>query len=163
MNNVALKITKEAKDNQFDNCDINGAEVSGTGNIFKNSYFKKFISNWLVDAVEKLGALGTISFVGAFLLIYVTSQVNFETQLAKALVLSVSAMVLLIFSGIIYYLRVIDENLKVKAALEVLKEVYNRLAEQTAKTEKDQTVSITMTIDNLPTKIAEVIRNTTLK
>lgn len=163
MNNPALKVTKEAKGNKFDNCEIDGAEIDGIGNQFNNSYFKRFVSNWLVDAVEKLGALGTISFVGAFLLIYVTSQVDFETQLAKALVLSGSAMVLLIFSGVIYYLRVIDENSKVKAALEVLKEVYNRLAEQTAKTEKDQTVSITMTIDNLPTKIAEVIKNTTLK
>jgi len=45
MSNPALKATKEAKRNRFDNCEINGAEIGGTGNIFNNSYFKRFVSN----------------------------------------------------------------------------------------------------------------------
>lgn len=57
----------------------------------------------------------------------------------------------------------IKPQIKIKEALGVLREVYNRMAEQISTADKDKTVSITMTIDNLPDKITEVIKKSSLK
>lgn len=67
-------------------------------------------------------------------------------------------MILLIYSGAIYLSESKQETTKIREALGVLREVYNRMAEQISTADKDKTVSITMTIDNLPDKIAEVIK-----
>jgi hypothetical protein len=64
---------------------------------------------------------------------------------------------LLVFSGFIYLKEVLGKTANRKEALGVLKEVYNRLAEQTPKGTNEQTVSITMTIAELPKRILEVI------
>lgn len=112
----------------------------------------------LKDTVQRLGVVGTISYVGSAAIFVLLTQTDFEAEKFKVLMLSVIGIILLMYSGIIYWLQTKQETAKVHEALGVLREVYNRLAEQTAKTAKDQTVSITMTIDNLPEKIAEVIK-----
>ncbi len=162
-----LKTTKESKNNIFANCNIDSADVSGDGNKFTNSKFGKIAmsvtqgtGNWLVDAVKSLGALGTVSYIAAFYSIKLVTEVNFETEFTKAIIFSVISVILFLFSGVIYHLRQSNENENIKIALEVLKQVYNRLAEQISTADKDKTVSITMTVDNLPEKIAEVIKKT---
>ena len=65
---------------------------------------------------------------------------------------------MLVFSGIIYHTQTREKAEVVKKALDVLGGVYNRMAEQISTADKDKTVSITMTIDNLPDKISEVIK-----
>ena len=165
MSDVALKTTDSSKNSQFKDCTIDGgADVSGEGNKFVNSSFiergKKLASDSLADTIQKLGTLGIISFIMANYALKILPSVNFETEPIKGAYLSFLAAAFLLFTGWIYKLKVKEESSRVVAALEVLKEIYNRLAEQTGKTDKDQTVSITMTIDNLPQKIAEVIKNT---
>lgn len=114
--------------------------------------------NWLLDVVKKLGALGTISYVGAFYLFYVAISVDFSTEATKAWLLAFIGTVLLLASGVIYCLEMKEEASKVREALGVLKEVFNRLSEQTAKGSNGQTGSIVKAINNLPTKISEVIK-----
>lgn len=123
-----------------------------------NLNLKKTLLSNLADTVKKLGVLGTISYIGAFTIFIGSLFVDFDKQTLKASILLGIGVALLIYSGVIYWLESKQETAKIKEALTVLREVYNRLAEQTAKTEKDQTVSITMTIDNLPDKISEVIK-----
>ncbi len=119
---------------------------------------KKFLTSSLVDAVKKLGVLGTISYVGAAAIFTVLIFVNFSAEPLKAGVLLGIGLILLIYSGAIYLSESKQEATKIKEALGVLREVYNRMAEQISTADKDKTVSITMTIDNLPDKIAEVIK-----
>ena len=114
----------------------------------------------IIEAIKKLGILGTISYIGALFLFILVTQVDFKTETIKVYVLSFIGTTLLIFSGIIYWFENKEETIKIKEALGVLKEVYNRLAEQIATSDKDKTVSITMTINNLPDKISEVIKKT---
>lgn len=114
----------------------------------------------VIEALQKLGIIGTISYVGAMLVFIVVIQVDFSTQLVKAVLLTTIGSVLLIFAGVIYWLESKEETIKVKEALGVLREVFNRMAEQISTADKDKTVSITMTINNLPDKIAEVIKKT---
>lgn len=121
---------------------------------------KEFLLSGLVDAVKKLGVVGTISYVGAASIFAVLLLVDFGTQPVKAGVFLSIGVALLVYSGVIYWSETKQETAKVKEALGVLREVYNRMAEQISTADKDQTVSITMTIDNLPDKIAEVIKKT---
>lgn len=116
----------------------------------------------LLEAIKKLGVIGTISYVGSLLLFYVVTRVDFGKDPHKAFVLAFIGAVLLIFSGVIYWLESKEDTIKTKEALGVLREVFNRLAEQISTADKDKTVSITMTINNLPDKIAEVIKKTKL-
>lgn len=124
---------------------------------------KEFLSSSLADAVRKLGVVGTISYVGAAVIFTVLLFTNFNTEPVKAGVLLTIGVVLLLFSGAIYWSETKQETEKRKEALGVLREVYNRMAEQISTADKDKTVSITMTIDNLPDKIAEVIKKSSLK
>ncbi len=117
-----------------------------------------FLHTGLVDTVKKLGAVGTISYIGAMLLFIVALQVDFRTETTRGFVLAGIGTLLLVFSGIIYYTQTREKARVVKEALEVLGGVYNRMAEQISTADKDKTVSITMTIDNLPDKISEVIK-----
>lgn len=121
---------------------------------------KDLLQKSLIDAIKKLGPLGTISYVGAIAIFFVITQVNFQTDSAKGISLLVIGTSLLLFSGIIYWLEKKEEAIKIREALGVLREVYNRMAEQISTADKDKTVSITMTIDNLPKEIAEVIKKT---
>lgn len=116
------------------------------------------LHNRIIEALQKLGIIGTISYVGAMLVFIAAIQVDFSQQLIKAILLTTIGSVLLIFAGVIYWLESKEETIKVKEALGVLREVFNRMAEQIATADKDKTVSITMTINNLPDKIAEVIK-----
>ena len=118
----------------------------------------KFIYTGLVDAVKKLGAIGTISYIGAMLLFVVALQIDFRTETTRGFVLAGIGTLLLVFSGIIYHTQTREKAEVVKKALDVLGGVYNRMAEQISTADKDKTVSITMTIDNLPDKISEVIK-----
>jgi len=117
----------------------------------------RFLSDVVADVVKKLGIIGTICYMGAMLLFILVLTVNFQTEVFKALILSGIGTALLVYSGIVYSLEKKEETIKVKEALGVLREVYNRAAEQISTADKDKTVSITMTIDNLPDKIAEFI------
>lgn len=119
---------------------------------------KNFLTSSLVDAIKKLGVVGTISYVGAAAIFTVLLFVDFSIEPIKAGVLLVIGLILLTYSGAIYWSESKEESLKTKEALGVLREVYNRMAEQISSADKDKTVSITMTIDNLPNKIAEVIK-----
>ena len=119
---------------------------------------KEFLLSGLADAVKKLGVVGTISYVGAAAIFAVLLFTNFDTEPVKAGVLLAIGAVLLFYSGAIYWSETKQETTKIKEALGVLREVYNRMAEQISTADKDKTVSITMTIDNLPDKIAEVIK-----
>lgn len=121
-------------------------------------YVEQIILKLLKDAVQKLGVVGTISYVGAAAIFVLLMWTNFETEKFKVISLSVIGIVLLIYSGVIYWQETKQETEKVREALGVLREVYNRMAEQISVADKDKTVSITMTIDNLPDKIAEVIK-----
>ena len=119
---------------------------------------KNFLTSSLVDTVKKLGVVGTISYVGAAAIFTVLIFVDFSAEPVKAGVLLAIGLILLIYSGAIYWSESKQETTKIKEALGVLREVYNRMAEQISTADKDKTVSITMTIDNLPDKIAEVIK-----
>lgn len=124
---------------------------------------KEFLSSSLAEAVRKLGVVGTISYVGAAVIFTVLLFTNFNTEPVKAGVLLAIGVALLFYSGAIYWSETKQETIKMKEALGVLREVYNRMAEQISTADKDKTVSITMTIDNLPDKIAEVIKKSSLK
>jgi hypothetical protein len=121
----------------------------------------KTLHNLVIDAVQKLGVVGTLSYVGAMILFFLLLWVDFKTETLKVSVLAFIGTALLIFSGVIYWLESREETAKIKEALGVLREVYNRMAEQISTADKDKTVSITMTVDNLPDKISEVIKKTT--
>lgn len=124
---------------------------------------KNFLTSSLVDTVKKLGVVGTISYVGAAAIFTVLIFVDFSAEPVKAGVLLAIGLILLIYSGAIYWSESKQETTKIKEALGVLREVYNRMAEQISTADKDKTVSITMTIDNLPNKIAEVIKKSSEK
>jgi len=124
---------------------------------------KNFLTSSLVDAVKKLGVLGTISYVGAAAIFTVLIFVDFSSEPVKAGVILAIGLILLIYSGDIYWSESKQETTKIKEALGVLREVYNRMAEQISTADTDKTVSITMTIDNLPDKIAEVIKKSSEK
>jgi len=94
------------------------------------------------------------------ILFFATLTIDFKTELTKGLILVSIGGILLIFSGVIYWLESKEETAKIKEALGVLREVFNRMAEQISSADKDKTVSITMTIDSLPAKILEVIKKT---
>ncbi len=126
-------------------------------NLFKS------LHQSVMGAIQRLGIIGTISYVGAMTLFLVVLGVNFEAEPIKAVILSSIGTVLLIFAGAVYWLESKEETAKVKEALGVLREVFNRMAEQISTADKDKTVSITMTINNLPDKIAEVIKKTSNK
>ena len=119
---------------------------------------KNFLTSSLADAIKKLGVVGTISYVGAAAIFTVLIFVDFSAEPVKAGVLLAIGLILLIYSGAIYLSESRQETAKIQEALGVLREVYNRMAEQISTADKDKTVSITMTIDNLPDKIAEVIK-----
>jgi hypothetical protein len=124
---------------------------------------KNFLISSLVDAVKKLGVVGTISYVGAATIFAVLAFVNFSTEPVKAGILLAIGVILLVYSGAIYWSENQQETTRIKEALGVLCEVYNRMAEQISTADKNKTVSITMTIDNLPDKIAEVIKKSSEK
>lgn len=124
---------------------------------------KNFLTSSLVDAVKKLGVLGTISYVGAAAIFTVLIFVDFSAESVKTGVLLAIGLILLIYFGAIYWSESKQETTKIKEALGVLREVYNRMAEQISTADKDKTISITMTIDNLPDKIAEVIKKSSEK
>lgn len=119
---------------------------------------KDFLTSSLADTIKKLGVVGTISYVGAAAIFTVLIFIDFSAEPVKAGVLLAIGLILLIYSGAIYLSESKQETTKIKEALGVLREVYNRMAEQISTADKDKTVSITMTIDNLPDKIAEVIK-----
>jgi len=121
---------------------------------------KKFLTSSLADMVRKLGVVGTISFVGAAAIFTVLLAVDFNSEPVKAFVFLGIGVALLVYSGVIYLSETKQEAAKIKEALGVLREVYNRMAEQISSADEKKTVSITMTIDNLPDKIAEVIKKT---
>lgn len=123
----------------------------------------KFLHKAILDVVGRLGIIGSLSYVGAMILFLTVLGVNFSVEPTKAIVLTIIGTCLLFYSGLIYWLESKEETAKVKEALGVLREVFNRMAEQISTADKDKTVSITMTIDNLPDKIAEVIKKTTNK
>ena len=125
--------------------------------------FSKFISDNLVKQVKQLGVVGTISYIGALMLFVVTIQINFQKDFAKGVLLAGLGTILLVYSGFIYLTKSREKAELVKKALDVLGQVYNRMAEQISTSDKDKTVSITMTIDNLPEKISEVIKKSTDK
>lgn len=109
----------------------------------------------LPEDVQKLGAVGTISYIGALFCIGATFFVDFNTGKGWALI--IAGVALLTLSGIIYLKEVLARTANRKEALFTLREVYNRLAEQTPKGTNEQTVSITMTIAELPKRILEVL------
>ena len=119
---------------------------------------KELLLSGLVDTVKKLGVVGTISYVGAATIFIVLLFTNFNSEPVKAVLLLVIGVFLLSYSGAIYWSETKQETAKIKEALGVLREVYNRMTEQISTADKDKTVSITMTIDDLPDKIAEVIK-----
>ena len=121
---------------------------------------KDLLQERMADIIKKLGPIGTISYVGAISIFFVITRVNFQTESTKGITLLVIGTSLLIFSGVIYWLEKKEEVIKIREALGVLREVYNRMAEQISTADKAKTVSITMTIDNLPKEIAEVIKKT---
>lgn len=110
----------------------------------------------LSEDVRKLGAVGTISYVGALLSFVAALFIDFSVT-NKGWALTIAGVALLFFSGVIYLKEVLAKSANRKEALGVLREVFNRLAEQSTNGTKEQTVSITMTIDNLPKKILEVL------
>lgn len=110
----------------------------------------------LPDDVKKLGAIGTISYIGALLSFVAAIFIDFSLTY-KGWALIIAGVSLLFFSGAIYLKEALAKSSNRKEALGVLREVFNRLAEASAKGTKEQTVSITMTIDNLPKRILEVL------
>src|SRR4051812_34957231 len=109
----------------------------------------------LPDDVKKLGTVGTISYVGALFCIGHALFSDFSTGKGWALI--IAGVALLALSGAIYLKETLARSANRKEALGVLREVFNRLAEQSANGTDKQTVSITMTIDNLPKRILEVM------
>lgn len=112
--------------------------------------------NKLPEDIHKLGTIGTISYVGALFCIIAAFFTDF-TATSKGWALIITGVSLLFLTGIIYLKETLAKTANRKEALGVLKEVFNRLAEASTKGTKEQTVSITMTIDNLPKRILEVI------
>jgi len=110
----------------------------------------------LVNDIKKLGPLGTISYIGALLCIIAAFKQDFSTSNTGWALIFVGVS-LLIFTGVIYLKETLARTANRKEALGVLREVFNRLAEASTKGTNKQTVSITMTIDNLPKRILEVI------
>lgn len=119
----------------------------------------KFAPDDLSYTVKNLGNRGTISYLLAIVIFIVALQVDFQTELTKAVILSIIGVSLLLSSVIIYVTESKQVTLRVVEALGVLSEIYNRMAEQIEKSDKEKTISITTTIDNLPDRITEVIRN----
>lgn len=110
----------------------------------------------LPSDVKKLGTIGTISFSGSMLSFMAAFFIDFS-KTNKGWALIVTGVSLLLFSGVIYLKESLAKIANRKEALGVLREVYNRLAEQSTNGTNEQTVSITMTIAELPKKILEVV------
>lgn len=123
----------------------------------------KIFEKLLAETVSKLGILGTISYIGSLLLFIVATRTDFNTDSVRAFTLAGIGTLLLVFSGVVYITRTKEKSNLTKKALDTLGGVYNRMAEQISTSDKDKTVSITMTIDNLPEKIAEVIDKSSKK
>jgi len=117
---------------------------------------KKDLLTSLPDDVQKLGTVGTIAYVGALFSFFATFFIDFSKD-NKGWAFIIAGVALLVFSGVLYLKEILARIANKKEALGVLREVYNRLAEQTAKGDKDQTVAMTMTIAELPKKILEVV------
>ncbi len=111
----------------------------------------------LPQDVEKLGFLGTISYVGALLCI-VAAAIAFFTRTNGGGIMVIAGVALLAYSGFLGSRKDSSKDAVRREALETLKEVYNRLSEQTAKGTNEQTVSMTMTIAELPAKIIELLK-----
>lgn len=122
----------------------------------------KFLIDKTLEAVDRLGILGTITFVGAIVVFVAVFFVNFNMELAKGISFLIIGTALLVFSAIMYVISARETEETTKEALTVLGGVYNRLAEASPKGTNEQAVSITMTIDNLPDKIKEVIKKSRL-
>lgn len=110
----------------------------------------------LPDDVNKLGTIGTISYIGALCAFFSTFFIDFDKG-GKGWALIIAGVALLTLSGVLYLKEALAKIANRKEALGVLRDVYNRLAEQTAKGTKDQTVAMTMTIAELPKKILEIV------
>lgn len=110
----------------------------------------------LPEDVQRLGTVGTISYIGALCAFISAFFIDFDKG-GKGWALIIAGVALLILSGVIYLKEMLAKTANRKEALGVLRELYNRLAEQTAKGDKDQTVAMTMTIAELPKKILEVV------
>lgn len=110
----------------------------------------------LPDDIKKLGPIGTISYVGGVFCFISAFAVDF-TKTNKGWALIVVGVALLLFAGLLSLKEILVKATNRKEALGVLREVYNRLAEQSTSGSKEQTVSITMTIAELPKRILEVI------
>ncbi len=109
----------------------------------------------LPEDIQKLGAIGTVSYIGALLCMVAAFLTDFSTGKGWALI--VAGVALLTLSGAIYLKETLARTANRKEALTTLREVYNRLAEQSTKGTNEQTVSITMTIAELPKRILEVL------
>lgn len=109
----------------------------------------------LPEDIQKLGTVGTISYIGALFCIGTAFFSDFNTGKGWALI--IAGVVLLALSGAIYLKETLARTANRKEALATLREVYNRLAEQSTKGTNEQTVSITMTIAELPKRILEVL------
>jgi len=110
----------------------------------------------LPSDIKKLGTIGTLSYAGSVLCFIAAFSTDFSNT-AKGWALIIAGVALLFFSGAIYLKESLAKTANRREALTVLKEVYNRLAEASPKGTKEQTVSITMTIAELPKRILEVI------
>ena len=117
--------------------------------------------NKLPEDIQKLGTIGAISYIGALFCIIGAFFTDFTTT-NKGWALIIAGIALLFLTGIIYLKETLAKTANRKEALGVLREVFNRLAEASTKGTKEQTVSITMTIDNLPKRILEVIEKMNL-
>lgn len=112
--------------------------------------------NKLPEDIRKLGTVGTISFAGSMLSFISAFFIDF-TKTNKGWALIIASVSLLFFSGFVYLKEMLAKTANRREALSVLREVFNRLAEQSTNGTNQQTVSITMTIAELPKKILEVV------
>lgn len=110
----------------------------------------------LPEDIRKLGTIGTISFAGSMLSFVSAFFIDF-TKTNKGWALIITGVSLIFFSGFVYLKEVLAKTANRREALSVLREVYNRLAEASTKGSNEQTVSITMTIAELPKRILEVV------
>ncbi len=119
---------------------------------------QKLLEKFATD-VNKLGPIGTISYVGGILCFISAFFFEFSGIDSKGFILVIIGASLVIFAGLLSSRETNMRALNRKEALGVLREVYNRLAEQSTKGNKEQTVSITMTIAELPKRILEVLHD----
>lgn len=118
----------------------------------------------LAKSIERLGGLGLASFIASIKFLNEASKVSYTTEPYKGIVIIISGILLLLFSGWIYYLNSKEKTLIVHGALNSLTQVFQRIPEQVDKTENNEEIMTLMNaIKGYPDKIINLIKDVETK